>query len=235
MQAILSYDQSGITYTSTFTLLAIRGMDEPDSLRKNAVMHEYLSGGIEEQVDGFFKDPITLTFQAVTTQLSRRFLAQWFIASTKRVIYGTYIAEGVTDETLISEWLFECEHNRSFEVKLWDEHKYYAYEDGTIRDSDMYYSAIVEITGTAGSPQTFTTNTNPAVDIWGNAFPNFTGMKASIIGTPANSSQFVFCLVGEATLTAGNLTWQAFMSEFDIPASDGKFWVKFTISAQTTT
>ena len=236
MDVILSYDQSGITYTSTFVLLAIKGMDEPDSIRKNAVTHEYLSGGIEEQVDGFFKDPITLTFKAVTTQLSRRFLVQWFTASAKRVIYGAYIAEGITDETLVSEWLFECEHNRSFEVKLWDEHKYYDWQDaGAQSDADMYCKLNVKITGTSDAPQTFTTGTPPLVlmettESWP-PFSNTTHVHTVVL-TPNSSCQFIPCLVGNPSIVVGNVQFQAFVSDMQVPASDGFYYCDLRVYLQ---
>ena len=237
MDAILSYDQSGVTYTSTFVLLAIKGMDEPDSIRKNAVTHEYLSGGIEEQVDGFFKDPITLTFKAVTTQLSRRFLVQWFAASAKRIIYGSIIAEGVTDETLVSEWLYECEHNRSFEVKLWDEHKYYDWQDaGAQSDADMYCKLNVKITGTSDAPQTFTTGTAPLANPTeaGDNWPSFSSVThiANVILQPNTSCQFIPCRVGNPTITGGNVQFQAFVSDMQVPASDGFYYMDVTILLQ---
>jgi len=234
---ILSYDQSGITYTSTFALLAIRGLTEPDSLRKNAIIHEYLDGSIGEQVDGFFKDPITLTFQAVTTQLSRRFLVQWFSASAKRVIYGSIIAEGVTDESLVSEWLYECEHNRSFEVKLWDEHKYYDWQDaGAIADTDMYCKLNVKITGTSDAPQTFTTGTAPLDNPTqaGNNWPAFSSTThiANVVLQPNTSCQFIPCRVGNPTITGGNVQFQAFVSDMQVPASDGFYYCDVIIQLQ---
>jgi hypothetical protein len=237
VQVTLLYTESSITYSKTFELLSLKGMDEPDSLRRNAVIHEYLSGGIEEQVDGFFKDPITLTFQAVTTQLSRRFLVQWFSASAKRVIYGAYIAEGITDDALVSEWLYECEHNRSFEVKLWDEHKYYDFQDaGAIADTDMYCKLNVKITGTSDSPQTFTTGTSPLANPTeaGSNWPLFSSIThvANVILQPNTSCQFIPCRVGNPTITGGNVQFQAFVSDMQVPASDGFYYMDVTILLQ---
>ena len=240
MQAILSYDQSGVTYSDTFTLLAIKGMDEPDSIRKNAVIHEYLDGSITEQVDGFFKSPITMVFKPTTTQLERRFLVSWYLAAAKRVIYGTYISEGTTDETLISEWLYECEHNRSFEVKLWDEHKYYDWQDiGAQADALMYCKLNVKITGTSDSPQTFTTGTPPldnpmetgTTDNW----PVFSSAThvANVILQPNTSCEFIPCRVGNPTITTGgNVQFQAFVSDMQVPASDGFYYMDVTILLQ---
>ena len=212
-------------------------MYEPDKLHKVGMVHECLDGSVTEQVRGFNKI-ITLTFKPVTTPTQRRFLASWFAAETKWIHYGGLTSYVVVDEDLVSSWLYDCEFNRQFVVPMRDEYIYTQWADGVILDTNMYYTAIVQITGTPAVPQTFTTNAVPlTTDIWGNAFPVFDGalQKFSVWGVSAKYSQFVYCQVGEVTVSSGNLTWQAFASDFGTPADDGNYWVKFTISVQTTT
>lgn len=237
MDAILFYTLSGLTYSRTIELLKPRGMDEPDHLEKIGVVHDLLDGSLPEQVLGFRKI-IEATVRANTTPLDRRFLAIFIVAESKALVYGDYVSNVVHDEELVSQWLEDCELCREFTLELVDSHVYTAWSDGTIADTDMYYTAIVEITGTLASPQTFTTNVTPlATDIWGNSFPAFSGSvhKASVLAIAAAYSQFVYCQIGEVTVSGGNLTWQGFASDFGTPADDGKYYVKFTISVQTTT
>jgi len=237
VDATFFYTLSGLTYSRTIELLKLQGMDEPDHLEKIGVVHDILDGSLSEQILGFHKI-IEATVRANTTPLDRRFLAQFILAESKTLVYGNYVSNVVHDKELVSEWLYACEHCREFTLALTDSHVYTAWSDGTIADTNMYYTAIVEITGTLASPQTFTTNVAPlATDIWGNSFPAFSGTvhKASILAISAAYSQFVYCQVGEVTVSAGNLTWQGFASDFGTPADDGKYYVKFTISVQTTT
>ena len=234
--ATLVYLKAGNYYSRNIAFMRLIGLLEPDRLVRIAKVHECRDGSIKEQILGFHK-AIQLDVAPTTTPAERRFLVGFLLGEFRSIEYHGLISEVIfKDAELVSQWVYECEHNRAFTILALDPFVYRRWQDGVASDTDMFYTAIVEITGTATSPQTFTTNVAPiATDIWGNPFPNFTSMKASIVGIPANNSQFVFCLVGEATLIGGNLTWSCFMSEFDIPASDGKFYVKFTISAQTTT
>jgi len=232
----LSYTESSVTYSKVFEALALKGIDQPDRLRLNAITHDYLNGTLDQQVDGFFKEPIEITFNPTMDDLERRFLVQWFAASAKRIIYGSIIAEGVTDEALVSEWLYECEHNRSFEVKLWDEHKYYDWQDaGAQSDADMYCKLNVKITGTSDAPQTFTTGTAPlALMETGAAWPSFSSVThvANVVLQPNISCQFIPCRVGNPTITGGNVQFQAFVSDMQVPASDGFYYMDVTILLQ---
>jgi hypothetical protein len=234
----LAYTQSSVTYSRTFSTLAVKGLTEPDRLHKVAILHEFLDGSLVEQVRGFRKEPLEIEFRPPFSPQETRFLTRWFLASSKLFYSGVIVSEGITDQELVSKWLFDLEYGRNFTVGFFDEVVYQRWDDGPTLDTNMYYSAIVKITGTLAAPQTFTTNVSPiAVDIWGNTFPAFSSVihKASVIGVSAAYSQFVYCQIGEVTVSGGNLTWQAFASDFGTPADDGFYYVKFTISVQTTT
>jgi hypothetical protein len=237
VEVTLAYTYSGTTYSQAFDLLALKGMDEPDSLKRNAVVHEYLDGSMEEQIDGFFKSPITLSFNPTNSAYRRRFLVNWLIAERKWVVYGTYISEGVTDVELISQWIADIEHGRTFQVNLYDTHKYYDWQDEPAEADDlMYLKRNVKITGTSTSPQTFTTGTAPLDNPMDNTenWPAFSSTThvPHVILTPTNDCQFVPCLVGLSTIVAGNVTFQAFVADMQVPSADGFFYVDVMIMLQ---
>ena len=236
MDIVLVYQEGGLTYSNAFYDVTVVGLNEPDRLRKNAVVHEYLDGGIGEQTDGFFKEPIELSFDPPLTALERRFLSDWFLASRKWVSSGNYLSEGITQQELLSEWLYDCETNRQFTIQLFDTHKYYEFQDvGPIADEDMYCRLNVLITGTSLAPQTFVTGTAPiALMETGEAWPVFSDATHvhKVVLTPNSSCQFIPCLVANATVVAGNVVFQAFVSDMQSPASDGSFYVDIQVFLQ---
>jgi len=236
VEITLSYELSGTTYSQVFDLLALRGMDEPDAVARHAIVHEYLSGAIEEQIDGFFKRPIVLAFEPPPIS-RRRFLANWFVAPRKWVSYGDYLSEGATNNNLISEWLEDCELERAFEVELFDEHKYYAWQDAAPSEVELMYCKLeVEITGEPDSPQTFTTGSGGlAMMETGDAWPSFsdTTHVHTVVLTPAKKSDFVPALFNKPSVVGGNVTFQAFISAARAPnPDDGKYYMDVKIFLQ---
>jgi hypothetical protein len=235
VQVTLLYTESGLTYSKTFEALSFKGIDEPDRLRLNAITHDYLNGNLDQQVDGFFKEPIEITFNPTMDDLSMRFLTSWFIASVKLFVYGAYISQGKTDETLISEWLYDCEHNRAFTVKFWDEHKFYEWQDGISAEGDMYIKLAVEMSqdATEASPESFTTNSGKLVLMEnGESFPSFNSVTHDFyISILASSGSGAIYPVGSSTVSAGDLTFSTFPESGYVTSSDGKLWANFAIYA----
>jgi hypothetical protein len=208
-------------------------MDEPDDFEAVGTLHKYLDGSQEREILGGNKH-ITLVVAPLATAVDRRFMVSWLLASQRLVQYGSIIS-GVEDEDpkLVSQWVKDCELQRMFTLRLVDTHLYHAWDDGITIDADMYYTAIVEITGTSASPQTFTTGSAPLlVDVSGNPFPNFTGKVVSVLGVAMAYSQFAYCQIGEASVVGGNAVWVGYRQDGAVPDDSGKYWIKFTISAK---
>jgi hypothetical protein len=233
---ILSYDYSGTSYSRTFQTLSLKGLDEPDRLHKNQIIHECLNGVLDEQVNGFRKEPIEIEFRPPFSPQDTRFLTRWFCAASKRIIYGNYISEGVTDDKLISSWLYDCELNRNFTVLLFDEHVYYAWNDGIVTDEDMYIKLNIEMSqdATEASPETFTTNVGQlALMETGFPFPVFNSSThkffvhfKSALGSSADYP------IGTISVVAGNLTFTTFPANGFSPAADGKLHANFAVWLQ---
>jgi hypothetical protein len=211
-------------------------MAEPDEIVKIGRVHEYLDGSIGEQVRGFRK-VIEFDVTPRADGSDRRFLANFILSTSKTLSYSTYIADVVTEnDNLVSEWLHECELNRQFTVRLIDNHVFQAWEDTeTQADEDMYCKLNVPITGTSTSPQSFTTGAAPLAlletdEDWP-SFSNTTHVHTVVL-TPNSSCQFTPCLVGNPTISAGTVTFQAFISDFQVPASDGLYYMDFRLYLQ---
>ena len=235
MDVILFYTANGFTYSRTIELLSIRGVDEPDHLRKVGVLHDYLNGGLGEQTIGFNK-LITAQVRAITDELDRRFMVNWICSETKVLRYGNYISSVVSDEDLQSEWLYDCEHCREFTLELIDSHVYTQWDDGVLTDDLMYLKRDVEITGTVASPETLTTNSGKLVLMEnGNAFPAFNSTTHDFfIAVNADKGcEASFGIVkASVTVSSGNLTWQMFVSDFGQAAADGKYYASIAVFLQ---
>ena len=236
MDITLQYSQSGTSYSQAFGASALVGVDEPDRLHKVGVVHAMLDGTLSEQIAGFRKEPITLKLQPSYTAVQRRFLVKWLLATTKRVIYGNYVSEGVTDEALVSNWLYDLEYGRAFDVQIYDEHVYHAWDDGVIVEDLMYLKRQVEVIGTLASPETFTTNTGKLVVMQNaDAFPSFNSSTHDflIVVNGDKQCEASFSIVKDSvSVVAGNLTWQMFISDFGQPAADSKYYASIAIFLQ---
>jgi hypothetical protein len=232
-------DDNGTLRSMDFEPRAVAGLTEPDETKTIQVVHDGVVNATRRQQTLGFNKVVSIVIPPGTSRVQRMHLAA-FIDADEKWIYSDpfYPQVNNLDGGLKAEWLRSCEHGRQFTIRLIDVLNYRKWDDGPILDTDMYYTAIVKITGTLASPQTFTTNVSPiTVDIWGNPFPAFNGttQKLSVLAISAAYSQFVYCQIGEVTVSGGNATWQGFASDFGTPADDGNYYVKFTISVQTTT
>lgn len=236
MDATFIYTANGVTKQRTITIFAIRGMDEPDDIEKIRVVHDYLNGNIEEQNNGGLK-LFSITFSPLISAVDRRFLSAFFLSSNKTVVYGAFISQVVNNDiALISEWLNNIELGRQFTVYFTDTHVYHSFETGGVETDDMYHKLMVKFEGTSDAPETFTTNSGKlALMENGLSFPSFSDATHtfSVIMVPNKKSQFSISIVTNASVSAGNLTWQAFVSDNQLPSPiDGFFWVDIAIFLQ---
>lgn len=234
MDITLLYVQAGVTYSKTFEAMSLKGIDEPDRLRRNAVIHDYLTGTSEEQIDGFFKEPIEIEFKAGQDQISTRFLVSWYAASVKLFEYGYYVSQGTTDESLISDWLYECELGRAFTIKFWDEHKYYKFEDGIIPEADLYIKlkVVMDQDATQDSPESFTTNSGKLATMQnGDPWPSFNATThdhyISILASDGSGAIFPATF----SISSGDITITTFPAGSYLPDPANVLYANFSIAA----
>lgn len=231
--------QNTLQYSEDFDTLIVQGMDEPDHLRKLVVVQEYKDGRLKEQIKGFNK-VIRLRFLPTLSIKQRRFLASWFIAEEKSIIHvsptlSTYISTGITDRELTSEWLYECEHNRCFDVQFFDSRCYKVWNDGLppISSEDMMYckfSIEMDDTKTEADPEVFTTNSGKLlVDAWGDPFPTFSALthKFFVVMKSADGSSGDYPIADISINGGGNLVFETFPASGFVPAPSGKLYANF--------
>jgi len=217
-------------------MLVVRGMSEPDTLKKVAVVHNLLNGDTAETVLGFRKE-VSMQFRPFVDPSATRFLVRWLLAESKRIKTETLLSEGIVDESLASTWLADLEHGRTFELTFYDQHVYQRWEDaGASADYLMYFKRDVKITGTWESPEVFTTNTGKlALMENGHPFPVFNSTTHDFLVAlnAEKGCQATFGVVkGSVAVVSGNLTFNAFVSDYGAPADDGFFWCAIAIFLQ---
>ena len=234
MDTYFQYYVGSTLYSNTIPILALKGLRDVDKLVKVGVTHEYLDGSIEEQIRGCRKEVVATISPTLTTS-HRRFLVDWFLASQKRIIQGAFISQGVTDPELVSEWLYDMEYGRMFEVSLFDEQIDAEFRLPTFTNR-IFWTENVEITGTSDSPQSFTTD--GMLDVWGDPYPDDFAVateKADVVMVTSNSSQFATIASTNPAIVDGHITWQGFVSDFGSPKpADQKYYANITIIVQTT-
>jgi hypothetical protein len=234
VSVILSYTDSGVSYSLALAVLSMRGLDEPDELRLVGIQHKYLDGSGEDQIQGFQK-VITLDFGVVSSPVARRFLAGFVQSEDKVVIYGNLVSRVINDSNLASQWVNDLEVGRRFILRLVDEFCYQSWSDGISGEDLMYFKAKVQIDGTAASPETFTTGSGKLSTMeTGAVWPAFSSVthKFHVSVDGSKYCQAVFALVDKATVSSGHVTFQLYVSDFGNPAADGKYYVDIAIFLQ---
>jgi len=239
----LQYYRNSISYAEDFDTLIVKGLDEPDYLRKLCIIQEYKDGRIKEQVKGFNKT-ITLRFRPSITAKQRRFLANWFIAEEKSLLYTnaesvSYVVTGITDRELVSEWLEACELDRIFELRFFDSRCYKVWVEGTSPDygeDEMYMKLGIEMddTKTELDPETFETNVGKLlVDEWGNPFPTFNPVTHTFFvvmkSSDGSSADYP---IADIRIESGNLLFETFPASGFVPAQSGKLYANFAVWLQ---
>ena len=234
MDTYYQYYVSPTWYSNSIPTLALKGEREPDKLVKIGVIHEYLDGLLGEQVLGCRKE-ITATISPTLTTFQRRFLVKWFLAERKRIISGAFISEGITDPELVSEWLYDMEYGRMFDVTLYDEQVDAEFRLPTFTNR-IFWTENVEVTGTSDAPQSFTTD--GMLDVWGDPYPDDfddATEKADVVMVASDSSQLVSIVSTNPAIVGGHITWQGFAADFGSPKpADSNYYANITIIVQTT-
>jgi hypothetical protein len=234
VKAHLQYDKSGLTYTDIFSTLAVKGLDAPDRLIKIGVVHDELNGNLEQQIRGFRRE-ISITLKPGLSSTQTRFLEHWFDAETKRIIYGGIInTEGITDKELASQWLYECEHNREFEIKFFDSTVYALWEDVLRQGDELIYiknNVVISQDSTEAAPESFITNTGKlAVMENGEAFPLFNSVTHSFFVEVFASNGAASHYPAKHSVNGdGNMVIATFAGSGFTPALDGNLYADFAI------
>jgi hypothetical protein len=231
-------DSSGLVRSSLFTLKALKGLTEPDECERISVMHDGVekAAGRKEQVLGFRKI-ISITIQAGTSPLQRRFLADFITSERKSLRYQNYFPQLGTDEDLKSEWLNACEYGRQFTITLPDIAVYKKWDDGLSVDELMYLKRDVQIEGTVAEPELFITNVGKLTAMEnGNPYPSFNADTHDFfIGSEDGNEASFKVLKGSIEVVAGNLQFYGFHTDFGQAADDGLFYSSIAIFLQAKT
>jgi hypothetical protein len=241
-QATLKYSRAGVTYSKTFDLCLLTGLDDPDTVRFwPPIIYTALDGSKKTQFTGF-RRIIKADTDAVALAADRRFIEEYLRAPSKSI---TNISAATPEEVIVEndnvevrdEWIDDCVLTKKYILDLlevgirtdWPVHGVPAITD------IMYFTNNVEITGTYESPQTLTTNSAAlALRENGQSYPtiSLTSYKVTITLQPANGTEATFSYLG-LTQSGNNISFQVYMSAGGRPkASDGKFYCNVMIGLE---
>lgn len=236
MEVTLTYRRGGITYSKAFVANALRGLTEPDTLRKVWRYHPLLNGGLREQIRGFNK-VIGVELRAITNHVEREFLVDWFVNDeSRRLIYGLYDSKVVPvgdSEELVANWLYDCEHNRQFSLNLISTRVYTTWTDPVpVEEDELDFKNNVEIddTKTIDDPLVLITNGNLPLREDGSAWPEYdsTTYDYLVLVQCSNGAVAVFPESHEVNVD-GDMEITLFPGSGFILAQDGKLYANIAI------
>ncbi len=233
-----SYVSGGITYSRTFPVIKLRGLDDPDKVKFFPAFQREMADGSTLEIIKGFRRVFTVTLGALNVAADRQFFLN-FLQHTTRIVQYSNLA-GVdcvlsNPTSFENQWLYDTKLMKYFEVEL-EENAIYTVWPSLVQptpDTDLYIKTKVEITGTEASPQTLTTNTAPlATDDTGAAYPaiNLAFYAVTIIVTEYQDS--LVNRVGDITQSGSDISFQLAHSDVGNPYSDGKWYCTITIGLQ---
>jgi hypothetical protein len=112
---VLYVDDVRAVKGKSYTVMGVRGVDEPDQLEHLALHNSYLDGSEDEQYVGF-KRIIGVDFGVITTKADRVFLHDFFRATDKCLIYNGEEVSVVNAEssTFANQWVDNYEDAKAF-------------------------------------------------------------------------------------------------------------------------
>jgi hypothetical protein len=236
MNATLTYIKNGTTRSRQIDILAVKGSSTPDSVRIVAANHEYLDGSAERQVLGFNKR-IAVDFGVLVDKDDRAFVSDFILGDTKCVEFSDQADDVVLEsEEYATRWLQEIELGRRFTLELLGSVLYRNWGRKATETEIMYLKSNVKIEGTETNPETFTTNVGKlATDDTGKSYPVFSDVThVFLVALNAEKNcQATFAMVKDSVaVVAGNLTFQAFVSDYGSAAADGFYYASIAIFLQ---
>jgi len=238
----LRYTKNSTVYTQVFNALSIKGFDDPDKIELVPPIIYVFADGNKKTEFRAFRRIITVDLGVIESQANRQTVQEFLRAGTKSILYQG-VQSGIVevpvssrDSEFENEWEWDCILGRSFILELVETQVRIVWPEYLIIVGDlMYLKRGVKIVGTSLSPETFTTNVGKLIlDETGNSYPTFseTTYVFNVVITPTDNCQASFSTVGDPSVVAGNLTFQAFVSDFQVPASDGFFYADIAIFLQ---
>lgn len=234
MDVTFTYKEGATTYSKSIVLDSLRGLSEPDRLRKVWKYHKLLSGGLKEQIRGFNK-LIRADIRAVNNRVDRGFLVDWLTHDTNRhIIYGSYNdIVAPEDDSLVSDWLYDCEHNRKFVLNLITTRVYTTWIDPVEpEEAELDFKNNVEIddTKTIDDPLVLTTNGNLPTREDGSAWPMYDSDTYDYLVLVQCSNNSVAVFPESHTVDVnGDMVITLFPGSGFILAQDGKLYANIAI------
>lgn len=231
----LAYHDGSTYQTRNYNAYRVKGIGTPDAVQFLTIQHRLKNGGFAEYIKNF-NLVITLQLEVIQDIEDATFLWEFYRRQTRRVIYDGYYSfvEPHGDMALVAEWLENCELGRAYTLRLVDVRAYTAFPSRNIGDR-MYFTYKVKIEGTQASPETFTTGSGKlATTARGTAYPTFDSgtqsVHVEVNGAPYQDGKIN--IVTQASISGGNVTFTAAVSDAGNPSSDGFFYADIAFYIQ---
>jgi len=232
---VLTYYNAG-WQSRSYAALSIRGLDDPDETEIVGVQHQYLNGTLEEEILGFHRLP-TIDLGVVQDSDDKLHIHGFLTHENRQITTAGDFANVVLEDPThwANEWLEANRLRKRFVLKLIDSYVYTRWPILAVVDELVYIKNRVKIVGTQASPETFTTNSGKlATDETGAAYPTFNSathvFHVSVNGAPYQDGKVN--LVATPSVSGGNITFTAAVSDGGNPSSDGFFYSDILIVLQ---
>lgn len=233
----LKYRDGSSVYSRSFTILAHRGLDDPDAGEfVPGLQWEGADGTLVESIVGF-RRLATVTFGMANDATDRAFILRWLMFPRWIVMspYADAVFALADPERFENDWRDGSQYQRFYEVTLRETSIHSAWPDAAEPNETetLYITDWIEITGTEASPQTLTTNSGAlATDAAGNAFPaiNLSAYTVTVLITERQDS--LICQIGDVTQAGSDISFTVARSGAGNPYSDGKFYARITLGLQ---
>ena len=233
---VLKYYNAGWVSRS-YSALSVRGLTDPDDCQIVGVQHDYRSGGVEEEILGFHR-VLIVDFGVLQDADDREHILNFLTHDQRQITTSSDYANVALfePERFQNEWLDDVRLRKRFILRLIDSYVYTIWPVQAVTDTLVYIKNRVKIEGTQASPETFTTNSGKlATDETGAVYPTFNSsthvFHVSINGAPYQDGKIN--LIATPSVSAGNITFQAAVSDGGNPSSDGFFYADVAIFLQT--
>lgn len=229
---------SGLTYSRSFAVIKLRGLDDPDQVQLWPNFQRKLADGSVIEVIKGFRRVFTATLGILNSSTDRKFIQSFLSHPQRAVLYTTNATINCSlanVEKFENQWLYNTNLMRFFEVELIENSIYTTWPVlvNPTTDADMYIKTKVEITGTEASPQTLTTNTAPLdVDDTGNPYPAISLVSYAPTVLITEHQDCLVNRVSDITQSGANISFTVAHSDVGNPFGDGKFYATIVIGIQ---
>lgn len=231
------YRSGSTVYSRTFTILAEKGLTDPDEVEIVGTQDEMSDGSLEETIEGF-RRIVTVNLGVQSAAADRAFIFEWLRYPDRWIDNSPYasVVLALADPAgFENDWKDGSVYQRYHNLRLRETSIHQTWPEAIepVETETLYISDWIEITGNEASPQTLTTNSGALATMAdGNAWPAINLAAYTVTVLISERQGRAVHQVGAVTQSGANISWTVALKGSGNPYADGKFYANFTIGLQ---